>query len=40
MRNSDVNPARGLVVEVLDVTKTYAGGGGVRGWGTRRAFGV
>ncbi|NBE80860.1 ABC transporter ATP-binding protein [Micromonospora rubida] len=30
MRNSDVTPARGPVVEVLDVTKTYAGGGGVR----------
>ncbi|MET7707292.1 ABC transporter ATP-binding protein [Micromonospora sp. NPDC005413] len=30
MRNSDVTAARGPVVEMLDVTKTYAGGGGVR----------
>ncbi|MCG5461523.1 ABC transporter ATP-binding protein [Micromonospora sp. NPDC053740] len=30
MGNSDGTPARGLVVEVLDVTKAYAGGGGVR----------
>ncbi|MET8119384.1 ABC transporter ATP-binding protein [Micromonospora sp. NPDC005189] len=30
MRNSDVTAARGPVVEMLDVTKTYADGGGVR----------
>ncbi|MFG2048464.1 ABC transporter ATP-binding protein [Micromonospora sp. NPDC048935] len=31
MRNSDVTAGRGpVVVEVLDVTKTYPGGGGVR----------
>ncbi|MET8042160.1 ABC transporter ATP-binding protein [Micromonospora sp. NPDC005215] len=30
MRNSVVTAGRGPVVEVVDVTKTYAGGGGVR----------